>query len=190
MKLASAPSKVSSGRVLWFWWHLHPSSFLKKTNAFQFDVALLKTLITKKEVTFFFNLLFTHLGKSLCIAQKQATALLITGALLFPAGCCSSRTTLSFRAEQPSEGSLSLRVLFFFYLVNMYNKAISSCHVVPGTFSVLVQCLTSAVIFFCFVLFFLLPVVYSLCRNKHVHYKLTVRVVALICGHGNRVKAF
>lgn len=152
-------------------------------------MALLITSITKKKICHLFSyLLFTHLGKNLCIAQKQANAsLLITGALLFRAHCCGSRTTLSCKSSL-SEGSRSLR----FYLVYKYNKPVFYSHAVPSAFSLLVQCLTSAVSSFQPSFLKKKPTkqicgLLSLQNQACVHCKLTVRVVALIRVHGDRV---
>lgn len=162
-------------------------------DTFRFDVALLITITITKKSSFFSYLLFTHLGKNLCKAQKQANAsLLVTGALQLRAHCCGSRFTLSCKSSL-SEGSLGL---LLFFLVYKYNKPVFYSHAVPSTFSLLVQCLTSAVSSFqpSFLenrrkkkqktnLWFILFAEPSVC----VHCKLTVRVVALIRVHGDRV---
>lgn len=98
--------------VLQFCWHLTPVVFQKKTfqYSFQFDVALLITSITKKNTSSFSYLLLTHLGGTCAQHTNMLMPRFLSQEL-----CGLELVEPPCRAQQPSEGSLSLRLLVYKY---------------------------------------------------------------------------
>lgn len=150
--------------------------FSKKMDTFQFDVALLQTSITRKKKKprkihlFLICCLLTleepvHSTKaSWCLASYHRSSAVLSSLLRL-------WNHLFMQSSLP-EGSLSLHSWCTSTITQLFYS-----HAVPGTFSLLVQCLTSSLSSFqpSFLFCFLLS-----CGLLCVHCELTVQVVALI----------